>query len=804
MNTKVEHTTPKSPPGLNVNKRGCSEAKPVALTVIALLIFAFTTKAQSILGDFETGGVNPTFSIEENALTTLSVVDNPSKNGLNTTNKALYGETANNAVSWWAGVKLDLATAVTVNSANRYLHILLKTTLPVYELVLFYNNGGSEKWMGQQTPASSDWFDYVVDMNSIDGQSLSSFRIVMHLDQSAQYNKEIWVDEILVSNSPDPRALDVAYAPITIDAGTQYQTIESFAASDCWLGQYVGKYWQSDPKNTIAKYLFSRNYKSDGSPEGIGLSMWRVNLGAGSIEQGDNSGIEDISRRAECFLNTSGNYDWTKQAGQQFFMQKAKEYGCENFVLFSNSPLVNWTINGKAYSNGDGNANLQSDKYDDFADYLATVAEHFIDEGYNISHISPVNEPQWDWKDGGQEGSPWQSSEIKKLVVELNNSIQNKGINSKILITEAADWKYVYGQGNKRAGNQINEFFNPSSANYVGNLPAVAPVIGGHSYWTETTNSTLTTVRQTVKTYAQNQGIGVYQTEWSLLSETGEGFPGTENDFSYMDVALYMAKVIHADLSIANAASWSYWTALGQERWSHKNRFLLLSLSPNNPYQDISTSSTVADRATLWALGNYSFFIRPGYKRIQLNGANDLASLMASAYIAPDYSQIVAVYVNMSSETKKVQTTFANLDNYTPMTNKVYITSSSYNLKKYGSSSTESYTEDRELSIPARSVTTIVYELQPETAIHQPENKQMHVYPNPLPQGTSFTVGLPETVQKNLSLSLYSSQGCLIYNKSLSEAGSVLKLPVINLKQGVYLLKVQSDSKVFQSKIIVE
>ena len=35
-------------------------------------------------------------------------------------------------------------------------------------------------------------------------------------------------------------------------------------------------------KEKSAKWLFSQEMDADGNPEGIGLSMWRVNLGAGS------------------------------------------------------------------------------------------------------------------------------------------------------------------------------------------------------------------------------------------------------------------------------------------------------------------------------------------------------------------------------------------------------------------------------------------------------------------------------------------------------------------------------------------
>ena len=332
---------------------------------------------------------------------------------------------------------------------------------------------------------------------------------------------------------------------IIIDPSQTYQTIEGFSASDCWTGNFVGNYWNETAKNTIAKYLFSRNIKADGSPEGIGLSMWRFNLGAGTAEQGDLSDIGDLSRRAECFLDETGtNYDWTKQAGQQWFLKKAKEYGCEKIVAFSNAPLVIYSRNGKGYSPGDGRSNLREDKYDAFAEYLATVAEHFNREGMPFDYISPVNEPQWDWNSPSQEGSPWQNDEIKKLAVALDKAIRDKGLDTKILLAEAGAWNYLY-EVSGRASNQIYEFFDSRSANYIGNLPSLAPVIGGHSYWTHTTNSQLQDVRRFVNIKAKAYRLGVFQTEWSML-DAGEGFPGFDNA-SYMDIALFMAKIIHSD-----------------------------------------------------------------------------------------------------------------------------------------------------------------------------------------------------------------------------------------------------------------
>ena len=89
-------------------------------------------------------------------------------------------------------------------------------------------------------------------------------------------------------------------------------------------------------------------------------------------------------------------------------MEKAKEYGCESFVLFSNTPPVYYTYNGQARSDKGSSSNLKTEHYGDFADFLATCAKHFVDEGYSISYISPVNEPQYNWNGNEQEGSAWQ------------------------------------------------------------------------------------------------------------------------------------------------------------------------------------------------------------------------------------------------------------------------------------------------------------------------------------------------------------------------------------------------------------
>ena len=151
---------------------------------------------------------------------------------------------------------------------------------------------------------------------------------------------------------------------IGFNPSEHYQTIMDFGASDCWTADFVGRYFSTTEKEKAARLLFSQKMDSNGNPEGIGLSVWRVNLGAGSSEQGDGSNIKNVTRRADCYLKADGSYDWSRSAGQRWFMEQAKNYGVDHFLLFANSAPVYYTANGLA-NNKDGakGANLKEDCY---------------------------------------------------------------------------------------------------------------------------------------------------------------------------------------------------------------------------------------------------------------------------------------------------------------------------------------------------------------------------------------------------------------------------------------------------------
>lgn len=130
------------------------------------------------------------------------------------------------------------------------------------------------------------------------------------------------------------------YIVLKVNDDIKYQTVDHFGASDAWSTQFVGN-WPARKREAIADLLFSRELDEAGNPEGIGLSLWRFNIGAGSAEQGANSGISDEWRRAESFLKADGRYDWQKQQGRFGLHRPPKK---EVWKIYFFSPIIHQYI----------------------------------------------------------------------------------------------------------------------------------------------------------------------------------------------------------------------------------------------------------------------------------------------------------------------------------------------------------------------------------------------------------------------------------------------------------------------------
>ena len=429
-----------------------------------------------------------------------------------------------------------------------------------------------------------------------------------------------------------------------IDTERPEQTIEHFGASDAWSMQNIGLWPEEDAQKQIADWLFSTECDENGQPLGIGLSLWRFNLGAGSSEQGDSSYI-NRGTRTECFLKADGTYDWSKQAGQVRFLKLAKERGVPYLLAFLNSPPVHFTANGLATNTGrDGTLNLRSDCYEPFAQFVAeSVSGLEREHGIRIDYLSPVNEPDgsWNWQGPKQEGSPATNREIARVVRLASQAFTERGLKTQIVVDESSDLRCLLGihDTSWERGNGIASFWSEDSTTYLGDTPLVPRLQLAHSYWTNTPVKYMKKIRLQLRDELKKYGVGFWQSEICIMSNDKEIGGGQRYDFT-MKTALYVARVIHYDLCYANAKSWSWWRACGAD---YKDGLIRV----------YDREHRGRDSRLLWALGNFSRFVRPGAVRYNITSKQkeDPYGLMVSAFQNKDKSWVV-VAINYSQEEK--------------------------------------------------------------------------------------------------------------------------------------------------------
>ena len=212
---------------------------------------------------------------------------------------------------------------------------------------------------------------------------------------------------------------------LTLDTTRQYQTFGGIGASGAWWAQYAGT-WTKPDKTTgeetrarLAKLLYSPT-------EGIGMQIYRYNLGGGSASSGRGSYV-DRWRRAEDFYAPDGSLDFTKDAGAVAMLRLVVAAGASEVVFFVNSPPERLTKNGMAQLGRRQllRTNLAKKQIPAFADYCLDVTAHFLREGIPVRYLSPVNEPLWLWN-GGQEGCHYSPRQVLRVLSAFADAMKKR------------------------------------------------------------------------------------------------------------------------------------------------------------------------------------------------------------------------------------------------------------------------------------------------------------------------------------------------------------------------------------------
>ncbi len=387
---------------------------------------------------------------------------------------------------------------------------------------------------------------------------------------------------------------------------TEYQTFESFGTSTCWWAQTI-----DDPElaDSIAKALFS-------DEEGLGLDVVRYNVGGGEADNPE-SRIWDTARRAESFYvynEQTGEYeyDFTKDANARSFLDKAIEYGAEEVILFCNSPHYSMTASGHASGGLEpGQSNLPKENYQAFVDYLLTIADWFVKEGYPVTAISPINEPQWDWGGEwvGQEGCHYEPKEAAEVLSLFAKEMQKRNTPYKLSGVETGQLSWWYN-------DYLYEYFGDEAIN------SYCDTFAGHSYWLDGNKEEKTNFGNTFKEKYPDKKFEM--SEWCELP--------LEIDSSTIDSGLYMANVIIEDLTLLNAVSWQSWTAVNGDGLMYIENG---ELKMHNRY---------------YAMKQFSSFIEEGMTRVKVFDEIGYNEELAKVAFSNSKKTVLVVVNNSESE----------------------------------------------------------------------------------------------------------------------------------------------------------
>ncbi|MBR0348901.1 MAG: hypothetical protein IIX16_04600 [Clostridia bacterium] len=442
---------------------------------------------------------------------------------------------------------------------------------------------------------------------------------------------------------------------IVIDKTKKYQTFEEFGTSSCWWAQTID---DDEMAREIAKKLYSEE-------EGLGLKIFRYNVGGGEADNPDCR-IWDTSRRTESFYvldEETGEYvyDFTRDANARHVMDYAVEYGAEKIILFCNSPHFSMTKSGHA-SGGlqEYSSNLPEENYQAFVDYLLTIADWFVAEGYPIYAISPINEPQWSWGSPdwvGQEGCHYEPDETIKLLEMFATEMQKRNSPYKLSGPENGQMNWGYYA-------YVEKFFESEILNEF------CDTYSGHSYWMDSPDA-LEEKTAVGKKFKEEYPDKKYEmSEWCELP--------LQIDSTTIDSGLRMAKVIVDDLNLMNAVSWQSWTAVN-----------------GDGLLDRDSDGKLIEYNRYYAFKQFTSFIKPGMTRVRIFDILKNKTNMRTVAFIGEENETVIVIVNPDGEEKlKIGGILGEAE--------IYLTDATHNCEKIYEGEFE-----KNIVVPEKSIMTI-------------------------------------------------------------------------------------------------
>ena len=267
-----------------------------------------------------------------------------------------------------------------------------------------------------------------------------------------------------------------------------------------------------------------------------------------------------ISRGVESFMNTNGSFDWTRDEPGMYWLKVAVAANVSSITFFVNAAPsgLNATSNDLSPCGG----TLESTAIPAFVEYIETVLAHWTDQGIEITYISPMNEPDDSFSSCNQEGMAVQQSDRSTVFQQLRSALS---------ISKSSGARTI-----KIIGDETSQIASQALMHYENWLPATLTAqsidaIAVHMY-DFPDDATLQNYAQFVQNYSSGSTpppihmteISSFKTAPGIHREwgwTGPSIMTPQYDPS-MSSALDLARMIWQWLTLVNASSFSWWTAV--------------------------------------------------------------------------------------------------------------------------------------------------------------------------------------------------------------------------------------------------
>ncbi len=329
-----------------------------------------------------------------------------------------------------------------------------------------------------------------------------------------------------------------------------------------------------------------------------------------------------VSRGVESFMKTDGSYDWTRDGPGIYYLKAAQAAGVSSITFFVNAAPSG--LNATTVSLAPCGGTLEATAIPAFAAYIETVLAHWADQGIIIDYVSPMNEPDDSFSSCGQEGMAVRQSDRNAVFQRLQAAL------SASTSTGA--------QAVKIMGDETSQIASQALMNYKNWLPQALTskyidAISVHMYDWPDDATLLNYFQLIVNSSAPSPPPPIKMTEISSFksasgirrewAQTGPSTMTPQYDPT-MSSALDLARMIWQWLTLANAESFDWWTAVSTMlpcspttsptcATSVRNNTgwndALIYIDPNYPTNHDYTFHLTK---RFWVFRHFTYFHRPG------------------------------------------------------------------------------------------------------------------------------------------------------------------------------------------------